>query len=133
MGSSSPLLVLPLSSLVLLQVNREKEPSLNPSTNQENPKQNNPKAEKWIEENELNIFDLISYCQQREKEEFGEIQTTFNNAETLVNQYAYWRGQELLYLIETIQIFDYEREDDNISDRLIKDVQDELNQKFDLA
>ena len=51
----------------------------------------------------------------------------------MVNQYAYWRGQELLYLIETIQIFDYEREDDNISDRLIKDVQDELNQKFDLA
>ena len=61
------------------------------------------RAEKWIKENDLNIFDLISYCQQREKEELGEIQTTFDNAETLmVNQYAYWRGQELMYLIEAL-------------------------------
>tara|TARA_R100001126_G_C4816116_1_gene144331 strand:+ start:258 stop:689 length:432 start_codon:yes stop_codon:yes gene_type:complete len=85
------------------------------------------KAEQFIKENDLNIFDLIQYCQQREKEEFGEIETTFNNAETLVNQYAYWRGQELLYTIKTLEKFDYEREDDNITDKLIKDVQNELN------
>ena len=91
------------------------------------------RAEKFIEDNELNVFDLIKYCQQREKDEFGEIQTTFDNAETLVNQYAYWRGQELLYLIETLEKFDYEREDDEITNKLIKDVQNELNLKFDLA
>ena len=90
------------------------------------------RAEKWIKENDLNIFDLISYCQQREREEFGEIQTTFDNAETLVNQYAYWRGQELIYLIEALEKFDYVGEE-NINQTLIEEVQKELNLKYDLA
>ncbi len=90
------------------------------------------KAEQFIKENDLNIFELIQYCQEMEKENFGEIQNTFDNAEKLVNHYAYWRGQELLYNIEAINKFDDEREDDRITKEFIKEVQNELYSKFDL-
>ena len=33
-------------------------------------------AEQFIKENDLNTFDLISYCQEQEKEHFGEIHST---------------------------------------------------------
>jgi len=65
-----------------------------------------------------------------EKENFGEIQSTFDNAEKIVNHYAYWRGQELLYSLDSIG--DYTG-GTIISDRLIKDIKNELNLKFDLA
>ena len=49
-----------------------------------------------------------------------------------VNQYAYWRGQELIYLIEALEKFDYVGEE-NINQTLIEEVQKELNLKYDLA
>ena len=79
-------------------------------------------AEQFIKENDLNTFDLITYCQEQEKESFGEIHNTFDNAEKLVNHYAYWRGQELMWDIEAIQDFRGER----ISEELIKEVEEEL-------
>ena len=79
-------------------------------------------AEQFIKENDLNTFDLITYCQEKEKEMFGEIQNTFDNAEKLVNHYAYWRGEELLWDIQAIQDFRGQR----VTDELIKEVEEEL-------
>jgi len=81
------------------------------------------KAEVWIKENDLNIFELIAYCQRKEKENFGEIQNIFDNAETLVNQYTYWRGEDLLNSLECIG--DYQG-GLIVSDRLIKEIREEI-------
>ena len=80
------------------------------------------RAEKFIKENNLNTFDLIRYCQEQERENFGEIGITFDNAEKLVNHYAYWRGQELMYDIKAIQNFRGQR----VTEELIKEVEEEL-------
>ena len=57
---------------------------------------NGNQAEKFIINNKLNSFAMIVYCQEQEKDSFGEIQTTFEDAKKLVNHYVYWRGFELL-------------------------------------
>jgi len=79
-------------------------------------------AEQFIKENDLNSFKLIQFCQEQEKDNFGEIQNTFDNAEKLVNHYAYWRGQELMYDIKAICDFRGQR----VTEELIKEVQEEL-------
>ena len=58
------------------------------------------KAERWLKDNNIYTFDAMKYCQEMEDYNFGEIQTTFDNPETLVNHYAYWKGQELIYSLE---------------------------------
>jgi len=82
-------------------------------------------AEQFIKENDLNTFDLISYCQEQEKEHFGEIHSTFDNAEKLVNHYAYWRGQELIYNIKAIENFRGEK----ITKKLVIDVEEEIRER----
>jgi hypothetical protein len=79
-------------------------------------------AEKWIKDNDLNTFDLIKYCQEQEENNFGQISTTFDNAEKLVNHYAYWRGQELLWKVQAIWDFTGQ----TITEELIKEVKEEL-------
>ena len=54
------------------------------------------RAEKWLKDNNLSTWEVISYCNEQEMDAFGEIQTSFDNPETLVNHYAYWKGRELL-------------------------------------
>ena len=59
-------------------------------------------AEQWlINEHGTNYtFEVLSYVQEQEKEQFGEVETTFDNAETLVNHYAYWLGYEVIAQIQ---------------------------------
>jgi len=83
-------------------------------------------AEQFIKENDLNVFELIQFCQEQEKENFGEIQNTFDNAEKLVNHYAYWRGQELLNSLECLGSWNSGTM--VISDRLIKHIQQEIKE-----
>ena len=60
-------------------------------------------AEKWLEDNNISTFEAIEYCNDQEKTNFGEVQTTFNNAETLVNNYTYWKGYELINSLECFE------------------------------
>ena len=54
-------------------------------------------AEQWlINEGRNYTFEVLGYVLQQEKEMFGEIQTVFDNAESLVNHYAYWLGYEIV-------------------------------------
>ena len=69
------------------------------------------RAEKWLKDNNLSTWEVMRYCNQQEMDNFGEIQTSFDNPETLVNHYAYWRGQELLNSLE-LKLSDRLTEDD---------------------
>lgn len=69
------------------------------------------RAEKWLKDNNLSTWEVISYCNEQEMDNFGEIQTSFDNPETLVNHYAYWKGQELLNSLE-LELSDRLTEDD---------------------
>ena len=69
------------------------------------------RANQWLKDNDLSVWEVMSYCNEQEKVNFGEIQTTFDNPETLVNHYAYWRGQELLNSLE-LELSDRLTEDD---------------------
>ena len=59
-------------------------------------------AEQWLinEHGTSYTFEVLSYVQEQEKEQFGEVETTFDNAETLVNHYAYWLGYEVIAQIQ---------------------------------
>ena len=55
-------------------------------------------AEQWLidEENNNRTFEVLGYVMEKEEEEFGYISTVYDNAETLVNHYAYWLGSEVI-------------------------------------
>jgi hypothetical protein len=57
-------------------------------------------AEQWLKKHGLEVFEATGICQEFEKEHFGELQTTYNNAETLVNHLVYWYGLELCNELE---------------------------------
>lgn len=64
-------------------------------------------AEQWlIDDNGNNqTFEVLGYVMEQEKENFGEIQTVFDNAETLVNHYAYWLGQTIVQAaLDTLEL-----------------------------
>lgn len=53
-------------------------------------------AEQWLNEHNISVFEAIKICNDYEDNNFGEIQTKFDNAEKLVNHLIYWYGQEIL-------------------------------------
>ena len=55
-------------------------------------------AQQWLidEQGNNRTFEVLSYVQEQEKDNFGEVETIFDNAETLVNHYAYWLGYEVI-------------------------------------
>ena len=64
-------------------------------------------AEQWlIDENGNNqTFEVLGYVMEQEQANFGEIQTVFDNAETLVNHYAYWLGQTIVQAaLDTLEL-----------------------------
>ena len=59
------------------------------------------KAEQWLIENGQNYtFEVLRYVMEQEKDNFGSIETVYDNAETLVNHYAYWLGYEVISEIQ---------------------------------
>ena len=52
-------------------------------------------CEEWLKEHNLNTFEAIEICNDYEREHIGEVQTTFDNAEKLVNHLVYWYGLDL--------------------------------------
>lgn len=57
-------------------------------------------AEQWLKKHDINTFEAIEICNDFELDYFGEIQTTFNNAEKLVNHLVYWYGLEICNELE---------------------------------
>tara|TARA_B100001248_G_C27387406_1_gene460424 strand:- start:1392 stop:1736 length:345 start_codon:yes stop_codon:yes gene_type:complete len=55
------------------------------------------KAEQWlINDGDNMTFQVLNHVNNLEQEYFGEISTVFDNAETLVNHYAYWVGRDVV-------------------------------------
>ena len=54
------------------------------------------KCEQWLKHHNINIFECIRYCQEWEKDNFGECRQ-FDNAEELVNMLAFIVGEEILH------------------------------------
>lgn len=52
-------------------------------------------AEQWLKLHNIGELEGVRICNDYEKENFGEIQTTFDNTEKLVNHLVYWFGQDL--------------------------------------
>lgn len=52
-------------------------------------------ASEWIKKHNIDAFELIEYVQEYENDTFGETNTKVNS-ESMVNMYAYIRGEELL-------------------------------------
>lgn len=55
-------------------------------------------AEQWLidEQGNNRTFEVLSYVMEHEKLNFGTVETVYDNAETLVNNYAYWLGYEVI-------------------------------------
>ena len=55
-------------------------------------------AEQWLidEQGNNRTFEVLSYVMEQEKDNFGAVETVYDNAETLVNHYAYWLGYEVI-------------------------------------
>ena len=53
------------------------------------------KCEQWLKHHNLNTFEAIEFCQEWEKDNFGECKQ-YTNAEELVNMITYIIGEEIL-------------------------------------
>jgi len=52
------------------------------------------KAEQWLKNN---VFQVIEFIKEYEKDNFGEVTTDFSSSEKVVNMYVYIIGEQLLY------------------------------------
>lgn len=63
-------------------------------------------ASQWLKKHGLDAFEAISTCIEYEKENFGEVNKEYENAEVTVNMLAYIYGEEVFseyYQCETIE------------------------------
>ena len=64
------------------------------------------RAEEWLKGHDIGVFEAMAICNEYERDHFGEVQTAFEDAETLVNNLVYWYGWSLC---NDLQLpFDYE-------------------------
>ena len=60
-------------------------------------------ADQWLIDNDRNYtFEVLSYVQEQEESMFGTIEK-IDNAERLVNLYAYWLGYEIIAELQAEQ------------------------------
>lgn len=60
-------------------------------------------AEQWLTKDDRNYtFEVLGYVQEQEENEFGTIEK-IDNAERLVNLYAYWLGYEVIAELQAEQ------------------------------
>ena len=52
------------------------------------------KATQWLSEQ---VFNVIEYIKEYEREHFGEVTTDFSSPEKIVNMYVYIIGEEIVY------------------------------------
>ena len=52
-------------------------------------------ASEWLKKHNVSELEGSAYCHTRERNEFGEYHTVFDNSETVVNHLVYWLGLDL--------------------------------------
>ena len=53
-------------------------------------------AEEWLKKHDVGGFEAIGYIVEYEEENFGEVLSKLDNAESVVNMYAYILGEEII-------------------------------------
>lgn len=81
-------------------------------------------AKKWLKRYDLDAFDVIDEVQEYEKSNFGETNTKINS-ESMVNMFAYIKGEELL-----IEAFEEVDMDDNATLQQMKALATYLDDKL---
>lgn len=61
-------------------------------------------AKLWLKRHNVDVFEALEYCNKSELETYGEIQTTFDNYETLANNFVYWLSLDVM--IQFIELND---------------------------
>ena len=53
-------------------------------------------CEQWLKKHEISAFEAIGICQEYEKENFGECNKVYDNAEKVVNMLVYIYGEIII-------------------------------------
>ena len=53
-------------------------------------------CEQWLKQHDVSAFEAISDIVEYEQDNFGEVNTKLDNAETVVNMYVYILGEEII-------------------------------------
>ena len=82
-------------------------------------------ASEWLKEHEIGEFEAMEYVFEKEMELFGEINLKPEdcNSERIVNLYAYFKGEELIYHLDS-----YKFSDNCLTKEDIKNIINELEE-----
>jgi hypothetical protein len=53
-------------------------------------------AEEWLKQHDVSAFEAIADIVEYEKDNFGEVTSKLDNAESVVNMYVYILGEEII-------------------------------------
>jgi len=59
-------------------------------------------CEQWLAKHNVSAFEAIETIREYEQDNFGEVNTKFDNAESVVNMYVYILGEEIVHNLEMI-------------------------------
>jgi len=57
-------------------------------------------CEQWLARHNVSTFEAIETIREYEQDNFGEVHTKFDNAESVVNMYVYILGEEIIHNLE---------------------------------
>ena len=60
-------------------------------------------CEEWLKKHDVSAFDAINEIVEYEQDNFGEVHTKFDNAESVVNMYVYIKGEGILSGMGTLE------------------------------
>tara|TARA_R110000851_G_scaffold98120_1_gene212546 strand:- start:38 stop:382 length:345 start_codon:yes stop_codon:yes gene_type:complete len=60
-------------------------------------------CEQWLKKHDVSAFKAINEIGVYEQDNFGEVHTKLDNAESVVNMYVYIQGEELMSGIGTLE------------------------------
>lgn len=67
-------------------------------------------ASEWLKRHGMDAFEAVGLCMEYERDNFGEVGKTYDNAEVTVNMLAYIFGEELLSEIDAESIAELKAE-----------------------
>ena len=60
-------------------------------------------CEEWLKKHDVSAFKAINEIVEYEQDNFGEVSTKFDNAESVVNMFVYIKGEEILSGMDTLE------------------------------
>ena len=84
-------------------------------------------ASELLKEMGIGEFEAIAYVMEQEEEMFGEVNLTTKdmNSERITNLLAYYKGQELIYSLDSLEDMEQELTEENVN-TLIEELEELL-------